>query len=640
LSQKIDYQQILGSKGPFSALSDFALRSGQQRMASIVDQAIQQGEHCAIEAPSGLGKTWAYLIPALLSSSRVIISTAGHYLQEQLTQKDIPVVQNALGLKRSVVLLKGRHNYLCPYIIKQQIKSAGRSRQALAKQSKLNHVLQHYRDSGIGDIKAYELDNDLNMSLSCAAEECLGSQCPDFKICPLMNVRQKAEKADVVIINHSLLLSFKEGKDSLLNNADVVIVDEAHSLFDFALQVAGNRMGSRQLRTFIRRLSSLVKKVAAEDATIIYYLQQVEGWFTSIATELPQVIPYHQEQHRQLIGQFIQVFEHLERWFTIAKERDIELKYLSIQASEILVCLQAIRDAEGLCWIQKIGRGFMIQNTPVHLLDKLRSFLQARKDQAWILTSATLSIAPSVQEEACGLASELFLQRTGIDSSHFHRLPSPFKRAQQARLFLPTMQLAPDQVGFYKEFCKTLSDFIAVCPGRVLVLFSSYKALAEVSGQVDLQSEHALLIQGDKRVKSVNHYQLVKQFQALEHVVLLATGSFWEGVDLSGAALSAVVIDKLPFSSPLEPLVKLRTNYLDLHGVNSFNEYLLPEAIIRFRQGCGRLLRREGDKGVIMLADFRVNTKDYGSMFLNSMSDIPQCESLKDVSDFFAAPNH
>lgn len=602
-------------------------------MAAIVSDAIDSNFHCAIEAPSGLGKTWGYLVPLLLRSNKAIISTASHYLQEQLVHRDIPQLQAALNSNRSVAILKGRHNYLCPYYIKQHIKASGKSRAAEIRQRQLNHVLQQYRETGQGDIKAHKLAGDNQLSLSCSTEECLGSLCPDFKICPLMNARQQAKRADILIVNHSLLLGHNQnGSGSLIDDIETVVVDEAHSLLNFALQTAGSRVSSRQLRLFARRLKGVVERVASEDANILKYLERLEVWFASVADQIPPLIPYQRDWHRQLITQFIDAFVYLNKWFEIAKERDVALKHLSIQASEIANSLKAIRDEEGLCWVQKHGRGFTLQNTPVHLLDTLRNFLREQSHQAWILTSATLTVSAENKETE----AEPLLNKTGISPKHFHRLSSPFNYPQQARLYLPAMENSPDQTGFYTEFSELLERFGAQCTGRILVLFSSYKALSEVQGQLAVPSNRQLISQADKRPNKVDNYDLVKQFQASPNAIMLATGSFWEGVDLSGAAISAVIIDKLPFSSPADPIVKLRSHYLERHGVNCFDEYLLPDAVIKFRQGCGRLLRREGDKGVIMLADSRVRSKDYGRLFLDALSSVPQCESLDEVGDFLA----
>ena len=598
-------------------------------MAVLVAEAIEASAHCAIEAPSGLGKTWAYLLPAMLKAKKVIISTAGHYLQEQLLKKDIPQVAAAMSLKPSVALLKGRHNYLCPYFIKQRATALGRSHKAIVKQRQLTHVLQQYRESGVGDIKAYQLEGSISNDLSCAAEECLGKLCPDYKICPLVLARKHAEQADIVIINHSLLLSYESsGSDSPLDNADAVIVDEAHSLFDFALQIAGSRISSRQLRAFIKRMRQTASRAAQEDASIQRYLKQVEAWFNGLAKQLQAAQGLADEQHKVFVSQFIGIFQQLSQWFEVAKERDFALKQLAIQCHEILATLKHIQTAEGLCWVQQVGRGFVIQNIPVHLLDRLQKLLSQRQHQAWVLTSATLSTALESDNEA----RQLLIRKLGFSASQFFQLDPPFDYQQQARLYLPAMQCNPSQAGFIAEFAELLAQFLAAVTGRVLVLFSSYQAIAEVSQS--LRTPRELLIQSNDGHRSSDNYALREQFIAKPQSVLLATGSFWEGVDLSGAALSAVVIDKLPFSLPTDPLVKMRSQYLQGHGVDSFEEYILPEAILRFRQGCGRLLRREGDKGVIMLADSRVQTKDYGHLFLNSLHQIPRCDGLQELTAF------
>ncbi|MCR8923320.1 ATP-dependent DNA helicase [Dasania sp. GY-MA-18] len=633
MKNSTDYSSLLGEHGLFAQqLSDFVDRPGQLQMAEQVGTAISQQQNCAIEAPSGLGKTWGYLIPALLSGKKTLISTAGHYLQKQLYLRDIPQVQQCLGLSRSVALLKGRSNYLCPYYLKKHIQAAAKSTAGQIRQSQLSHIYQQLRETGQGDISALGLASDLRPYLTCAAEECLAQRCPDFKACPLYRARSRAEHADVVIVNHSLLLSYENTSgNALIAQADTVVVDEAHRLLALAQQSAGHSLSSRQLRQFIRQLLNTCQRCTAEDATILRYLSQLQQWLQALT--LPPAIPYQREAHLHVVQQFIQVFKQLLPWFNIAKERDHQLTLLATQAQLLYQTLQAIVSAEGLCWVQKQGRGFVLQNTPVHVLDKLKKTIAAYPQHSWILTSATLSTGT----EQAALASETVLRRTGLTPQQFHRLASPFNYARQARLYLPAMHNSPEQKDFYQEFSQRLAEFIALCPGRVLVLFSSYRALNSVAEQLEL-AERSLLQQARPQQGGADNYALLKQFIALPQGVLLATGAFWEGVDLSGAPLSAVVMDKLPFSSPTDPLSKLRSHYLQQHGVDSFNEFMLPEAIIKFRQGCGRLLRREGDKGVIMLADNRLHTKPYGQRFLETLASLPQCQSLDQLAAFFNEP--
>tara|TARA_R110000868_G_scaffold296644_1_gene556924 strand:- start:35639 stop:37600 length:1962 start_codon:yes stop_codon:yes gene_type:complete len=633
-----DYSSLLGGQGLFAQqISDFVARPGQQQMAERVAAAISQQQNYVIEAPSGLGKTWGYLIPALLSGKKTLISTAGHYLQQQLYLRDIPQVQQCLGLSRSIALLKGRSNYLCPYYIKKHIQAETKSAAAQQRQRQLSHIYQQLRESGQGDISVLAIPANLRSYVSCAAEECLAERCPDFKACPLFKARRRAEHADVVIVNHSLLLSDESAASrTLIKQAQTVIVDEAHRLLALAQQFADHRVSSRQLRQFIRQLLSTCQRCTAEDASIQRYLGQLTQWLSDLPAQLPASIPYQRAAHVHVVQQVLQIFSHLLPWFTIAKERDYQLSLLAAQAQQLHSALLAILSAEGLCWVQKQGRGFVIQNTPVHVLDNLQKTIAAYPQHSWILTSATLSSGAATEQPL--LADEMVLRRTGLSAQQSYRLASPFDFQQQARLYLPAMQHSPEQSGFYTEFCPRLAEFVALCPGRVLVLFSSYRALNAVAEQLVLPPHRQLLQQAKTEQGGVDNYALLKQFIALPQGVLLATGAFWEGVDLSGAPLSAVVMDKLPFSSPTDPLTKLRSHYLQQHGVDSFNEFMLPEAIIKFRQGCGRLLRRVGDKGVIMLADNRLHTKSYGQRFIDSIPGLPQCSSLEQLDVFFNHP--
>lgn len=650
----INYSELLGPHGPFAEnLTDFTVREGQQQMATLVQTAIDDKQTCVIEAPSGLGKTWGYLVPILLSSNKAVISTAGHYLQKQLYQRDIPSVQSCLGLSRKIVLLKGRHNYICPHYLKKHLESGTH----VAKAPKslrpiLSHLLQRFRETDNGDLTALKPDKSLLPYLSCSDEECLGKTCPEYHKCPLMNARQRAIHADIVIINHSLLLSLNHnGKESFIDSADTILIDEAHRLLEFGQNMAGSRLSSRQLRWFFRNLRAAIKLHASEDASIVAYIQATESWLSKLSVQIPPLSSDYLTQHRAIVLKCIKLFGHLQRWFTVASERAFELKQLSLQSAQLLNALNVIVKDDGLCWLQAQGRGFVIQNTPVHSLDYLQPLLQRYNSKTWLFTSATLSISrgeETIADNAQAIASknvmvpdaDRFLTRLGLGAEVFHRLASPFDIKAQARLYLGDLKGSPDQSAYYPSFAQLLDQFIAICPGRVLVLFSSHKALMDTMGllpKAHFNQDHkpVLLAQKNSKQAVVDNYRLVDTFRQHKHAVLLATGSFWEGVDLSGAKLSAVVIDKLPFASPLEPLVSLRSQYLEHHGVDCFHEYMLPEAIIKLRQGCGRLLRREDDKGVIMLADPRVRNKDYGQSLIKSLPVMPVCHNLDEVSDFF-----
>lgn len=641
MNSEINPYPLLGGSGPFAASqASFRPRASQQQMAALVKRAIDECNHCVIEAPSGLGKTWAYLVPLLSQNNKAVISTASHYLQTQLYQRDIPAVLQVLQLSKSIALLKGRHNYLCPFFLKQWLDDSGSVIDKVSANIRiaLAGIWQRFRESGNGDLTHLNYEKSLLPYLSCPPEQCLGKSCPDYQLCPLMLARQHAEQADIVIVNHSLLLSasVQDGEDNW-RSADVFVIDEAHKLVDFNQQAQGSRMSSRQLFWFFKRLKLAAQRHAAEDAAMIGYVQGVERWLKALGSQLPSTNRYSQNDHKAVVARIIGVFEIINQWFLIAKERDYSLQQLAIQGLQINQTLRRIHTSEGLCWVKHQGHSssYLLHNTPVELLDDVRHLLADSDRKTWVLTSATLSVA----HDASG-----FLRKLGVSPAHFFRLSSPFDFQQQARLYLGSISSMPQSADYYPQFSEQLIEFVKCCPGRVLVLFSSYEALSTTAALLSvaplfINQERFLLQQQKKHQQSYSQLELVDEFCRHQQAVLLATGSFWEGVDLSGAQLSAVVIDKLPFVSPADATVELRSNYLDHHGINSFDEWVLPDAIIKLRQGCGRLLRREGDKGVIMLADPRVRLKNYGSLFLASLDAIPICDDLDAVKHFFNVEN-
>ena len=621
-------EKLLAGDGPVAGvLSGFSPRPSQQRMAGIVARVISTSQNVIVEAPSGSGKTLAYLVPIIASNKKVIISTATRYLQNQLYRQDIPLVQRALGSSAKVAVLKGRSNYVCPYYLEKHVHNE----RALNFQQRaaLSDLWHKHRESGLGEIDelAPSFDRALMAYASCSSEECLTKQCPQLSRCPLMLARQRAQRADIVVVNHSLLFSDqlmrREQLGGLLPAVDAVVIDEAHRLADFAQTLVGQRLSSYQLGRFCRDAVEVIQCYAPEQRGALDFLKQLQRVINRLKASGPSLNHFQPSQHRNIVEQLIAAMGRLAACLQRIAERDFSLNEMLIRTRLLQQTLQKITAAEGLCFIESRERSFMLQNIPLNL-SSLVGELIAESGCSWIFTSATLSVAGSANRFSAAL---------GLEGTEFQRLKADIDYRKNARLYLPDIPLQPDEPGYINRVVEAAAPAIERVNGRVLFLFTSYKNLQLAAELLRRRGGLALFIQG-----VAEDYQLIDQFKRSAHGVLLGTGSFWEGLDLSGVPLSMVIIDKLPFASPFETLVNLRANELTRHGVDSFQHYLLPDAVIRLRQGCGRLLRRLSDKGVIMLADPRLQNKAYGPFFMDSLPAIERVNSLAALEAFFQTP--
>jgi ATP-dependent DNA helicase DinG len=623
--------EILSTDGPFAKhWPHFKPRAGQQRMSSLVETAVAEQRPLIVEAASGSGKTLAYLVPIITQNRKAIISTASRYLQTQLYRHDLPLVQKVLGSSKSVVQLQGRSHYLCPYYLEKSLQDD--VFRDTKKQLVLRQLAKRFRDTGIGEIEllAPQLPVSLRSSVTSSRDDCLAKLCPQFSNCPLMKVRQSAQVADIVIVNHSLLFSDqvmrREQLGDLLPAAEVVIVDEAHRIADFAQTLVGQHLSSRKLRGFCRTALEVLANEAPEQRSLQALLRKIESGLQSLCASLPSLDHYQRVQHVGIVEQLLSVFEQSLKNFDLLSERAQTLAELTIKNRLLVEKLRSITRLDNLCWVQGNEHGFQLHGIPSHFSSLLKSLLVANKG-GWVFTSATLSV---------GGKPDHFIKSLGLENTSFYQVESEIDFSYQARLYLPLLPVDPSSVDFNDHFIEKLLSLIPIVNGRVLCLFSSYDSLNKVADKLRQKADYPLFVQGTEQGAG-NNYRLIEAFKSCENGVLLGTGSFWEGLDLSGVPLSAVVVDKLPFASPGDALVKLRSNELADYGVDSFKEYLLPDAIIRLRQGCGRLLRRLSDRGVIMIADPRLHSKTYGRAFIESLPPMEQVKTLEPLKAFFNA---
>jgi len=621
-----DYNDVFNLDGPLArALPGYAYRPEQAAMAKAVGLALARLEPLIVEAGTGTGKTFAYLVPALLSGHSVIISTGTRTLQDQLFRRDVPLLARALGLPAKIALLKGRANYLCRHRLElatQQGSLLGGER-GVART--LGRILRWAATTKAGDLS--ELTDLPEQSpvwpqITSTRENCLGQECPQFARCHVFEARRNAQAADIVVVNHHLLLADlalkDEGFGDLLPGADAVILDEAHQVPDIAAQFFGQHWSARQVQLLMRDITAEMAAVGVRAPAITAAVAEVDGRLEELRTTLQPGPRRH--EWASLPDSFLDVLPELE---TALSGIAAELEALGAGAgtancarraavlANSLAHLGELPDDTGLRWVDASPSGLLLQFTPFEIAERLREYVESRPC-AWVFTSATLAIGEDFSH---------FAARIGLPDARTVRIDSPFDYRVQARIFLPPHMPEPQSPAFAARFIDACAPLLEASGGRAFLLYTSYRGLAE--GVRALQARFPdppfpVLVQGEAPREA-----LLNRFRELGNAVLLATGSFWEGVDVKGEALSIVAIDKLPFASPDDPLLKARLTGIRRRGGNPFFEYQLPQAVLALKQGVGRLIRDVEDFGVIVIGDPRISTKAYGRVFLQALPSSP-----------------
>jgi ATP-dependent DNA helicase DinG len=593
-------------------------------MASAVGRALALGEPLIVEAGTGTGKTFAYLVPALLSGRSVIISTGTRTLQDQLFRRDVPLLARALGAPVKMALLKGRANYLCRHRLElatQQPalfaeRGVGR---ALARVSRWAALTQTGDLSELTDLPE---GSPVWPSVSSTRENCLGQECPQFARCHVVEARRAAQAADVVVVNHHLLLADlalkDEGFGDLLPGADAVILDEAHQVPDVAAQFFGQSWSARQVQFLLRDIAAELQGAAVRAPAIAELLSTVQALLEELRAALGAGAGRYEWD--RLPDAFLDCLPPIEAALNALAT---ELEGLGAgpgtangarRAATLAAALSELGNMApeaGIRWLDANASGLTLQFTPFEIADRLRGYIEARPS-AWVFTSATLAIGEDFGH---------FAARVGLPDARTLMIASPFDYANQARIYLPRGMPEPQHPSFASKFIDACAPLIEASGGRAFLLYTSYRALAEGVAALEArfpQPPFPVLVQGQAPREA-----LLNRFRELGNAVLLATGSFWEGVDVKGEALSIVAIDKLPFASPDDPLLKARLEGIRRKGGNPFLEYQLPQAVLALKQGVGRLIRDFADFGVIVLGDPRLSTKGYGSVFLRALPPSP-----------------
>lgn len=629
---------LFDADGPLAeVLDDFTVRDEQKAMAAQVHRALMMSERIAIEAGTGTGKTFAYLVPALLSGRHVILSTGTRALQDQLFHRDLPTIAQALGRPVRVALLKGRSNYLCLHRLELAESQAVGRRGPRAAARSLRLIREWAtvtRRADISELAQLDEQDAMWPLVTSTRENCLGVECPKFDRCHVAAARREALAADLVVVNHHLLMADlvlkEEGFGDLLPGADAVIVDEAHQLPDVATQFLGTSVSMRQVQSLSRDLSLELLRLSVDPIRAASIVQTLERH----AIDAHDVIvsgPEHL-QAAQWTSDFVEslhcLIENLRDLADVlkldvsatatalrARCEDIATRFVSLLDEELQ------REKATIRWCQVGRHGFTMHSSPVNSADELRELLEAQSC-AWVFTSATLAVGDDFTH---------FQRRLGLDDCKAVRFGSPFDYARQALLYLPEMS-APSSPAHTEEVIRAALPVLKASGGRAFVLFTSHRALragADILSDLWPDAPFPILVQG-----SAPRDALLQTFRAAGNAVLLGTGSFWEGVDVKGTALSVVIIDKLPFAMPEEPLLKARLAAIEDRGGNSFMEEQIPQAVLALKQGVGRLIRHANDFGVIMICDQRLTSRPYGKIFLASLPPMPRTSDLKAVTTF------
>ncbi|MEN4904611.1 ATP-dependent DNA helicase [Luteimonas sp. TWI1437] len=641
----------------------FRPRPAQQALAMAVGDAIEQRTTLLAEAGTGTGKTFAYLVPALLSGLKTIVSTGTRALQDQLYHRDLPRVRDALGSGLRSALLKGRANYLCLYRLEQ---ARGAPRLATRDQiHQFQRIVAWAGRTRLGDVAELDglpEDTPLLPMVTSTVDNCLGNDCPFWSECFVVQARQRAQAADVVVVNHHLLLADlalkQEGFGEILPGAQAFIVDEAHQLPELAAQFFGEGLSARPLVELARDAVAECRDVPGALPVLQLPAQTLDGAARGLRMAMDG-LPARGTRYRALYQPAVEealhaldeALVHLRDVLTPLREASPGLDACHARA---LLCLTRLRrwndgaasaamfddahveDADeatlaerpgddSVLWYELTPRGFRLQRTPLDVSAPLRAHREVSQ-AAWVFTSATLAVDGSFAHIA---------KRLGLDAPQTLLAPSPFDWARQALCYLPPRLPTPAAPAYTAAVVDALLPVLHASGGRAFVLFASHRALRETAVLLRASSRcpWPLFVQGE-----APRHVLLQRFRESGNGVLLGAASFREGVDVAGDALSVVVIDKLPFAAPDDPVFEARLDAIRRAGGNPFRDEQLPQAVIALKQGVGRLIRTEADRGVLVLCDPRLLGRGYGALFLDSLPPLPRTREIADVEAFFAAP--
>jgi ATP-dependent DNA helicase DinG len=628
--------RLLDADGPFAeTLKHFAPREAQVQMAQAVEETLTAGGSLVVEAGTGIGKTLAYLVPALLSGERVIISTGTKNLQDQLYFRDLPMVVETLGLSIKPALLKGRANYLCLHRM-QTARTEGRlpSREAVTE---LEAVLDWSAKTTDGDLSIAGViteDSGLMPYVTSTTENCVGAECPEFENCHVARARSEAQDADIVVVNHHLLFADMAIKQSgfgeVLPGASAFIIDEAHQAPETATRFFSVSLTTRQVqdlcRDFLAESAGVTGAMGILREPVADCLQKLKEIQLVISERMPDRGSWNDLVRDDLVRVALQALDHAINVLFVAAEK------LAGSARGMDGCIERLTEVQGrldrfdcqqtgeeVRWFEKRGRGFAMHITPLEVSGVFSDFREMA-DAAWIFTSATLAVREDFS---------LFTAQMGLGDATTLQLDSPFDYANNALMWLPEQLPEPRETEFVPALLEQVVPLLEASKGRAFLLFTSHRSLRWAAELLADQVSFPLFVQGEQP-RSL----LLEQFRESGQGVLLGSSSFWEGVDVIGDALSLVVIDKLPFAAPDDPVMEARSDALRKAGGNPFMQLYLPQAVISLKQGAGRLIRDVNDRGALVVCDPRIRTKSYGRVFRESLPPMKQADNREEVEVF------
>ena len=640
-----DFEQIFAATGVLGAtIAGYRVRPQQAQMAKLAYHAMQENTCLVAEAGTGTGKTFAYLVPALLSGGKVIISTGTKTLQDQLFERDLPAVRDALKLPATLALLKGRANYVCLYHLRR-----AREHGRFHYREELRHLQLIERFANIsnsGDKSALaDVPEDASVwpYVTSTRDNCLGQECEFHDKCFVMRARKAAQSAEIVVVNHHLFFADvmlrDEGVSELLPDSNVVIFDEAHQLPETANIFFGSTSSTTQWLELARDSRSAMLTHAADAKEI----EQATAALEKAARDLRLVFgPLPQRYTRQQMLNDSRFPAALEVAQTAIATLSATLQAHAERASELGRCHERTMEAQQrlaawdagnaateVAWLEVMTHAVQLHITPLSIAEGFKKQIDGQA-RAWIFTSATLAVKDDFSH---------YQREMGLDRSASARWESPFNYAGQALLYVPENMPDPNAPSFSAAVADAAYPVLQASKGRAFVLCTSLRAMREIHAllQQRLAADGVswpLMLQGEG-----SRSELLARFRSSENAILVASQSFWEGVDVRGEALSVVIIDKLPFSAPDDPVLAARLEQIRSRGGNPFMEYQLPRAVINLKQGAGRLIRDESDRGVLMICDPRLISKPYGAKVWQSLPPMRRTRELAEVARFFTVPS-
>ncbi|MDQ2992703.1 MAG: ATP-dependent DNA helicase [Candidatus Eremiobacteraeota bacterium] len=626
-------ETVFGADGALARiLPGFEARPGQVQMAQLIERGFLEGMHTIVEAGTGVGKSFAYLVPALRSGKKVVLSTGTIALQEQLFQKDIPQIVKALGIPARVTLLKGRSHYLCKLKFERV-----RAERLIASSANMERIWEWGTRTTTGDRSElpFSPTTDEWEQLDADADDCVGEFCEHFRECFFFKKRDEAKYADIVVVNHALFFLDLAMGGGLLPPYDFAVLDEAHQAERWATSALTATLSRSSVGRMLRKLHRSYDVPKSFDGT---FDEGIRGLESALARVPGDRYPLRSnEDAAPALERLRDALYGLENWLyanwqsalkrkpendgEAERRRDLALR--GILAHQATIERAQLPTDEAIAWVERSdadGR-FEVNSAPFDVSDFLAGTLFDRT-QSVVLTSATIADGDSFA----------FLRRNlGVQEAQELVAPSPFDYAKQARLFVAPPNVNPKSPDFARQAAPLVEECLDRTRGRAFVLFTSHARLREVHAAVRERIPYPIRLQGQ-----MPRARLLEWFRSTPNAVLFATGTFWEGIDVVGDRLSCVIIDRLPFPSPADPLVAARMQSLEARGQDAFERYMIPSAIVRLKQGFGRLIRSTSDRGVVALLDGRAAATKYGATILAALPPAKRIDHLDELTEFLA----